>query len=146
MKIEVVAVRPDAIIPTKGSKGSAGWDLYADIKEPVIIQPGQSKMIPSGVAFAIPEGYFGAVYARSGLSTKRGLRPSTCVSVIDSDYRGEVMLPIYNDSDSIAWIEPYERVSQIVFQPVPEFVLTEVEEFSTQTERGSGGFGSTGTK
>ncbi len=100
-------------------------------------------MLGTGLAMEIPEGYFGAIFARSGLSCKQGLRPSTCVSVIDSDYRGEVKVPLYNDSKEIRHISKGDRISQLVILP---YLDTDIQEVNTleKTERGTGGFGSTG--
>ena len=141
--VKVKRVTKTAVVPERKSIGAAGFDLYADITEPVVIRPGKTALIYSGIAFAIPKNYFGAIYARSGLATLRGLRPATCVSVIDSDYRGNVGLPIHNDSDKERTIMPHERIAQIVFQKalIPELeVVSSLEE----TERGDNGFGSTG--
>ncbi len=143
MKIKVKKLSDTAVLPTKGSDGAAGYDLYADIDFAVTILPHQTVIIQSNLAFEIPQGYFGAIYARSGLSTKKGLRPATCVSVIDSDYRGSVGLPIHNDSNSARKIEPHERVAQIVFQKALDAELELVDSLE-DTERGTGGFGSTG--
>lgn len=142
-KIKVKKVSETAVIPTKGSDGAAGFDLYADIDEAVMIRPHETVVIPSNIAFEIPKGYFGAIYARSGLSTKFGLRPSTCVSVIDSDYRGAVGLPIHNDTNDPKVVCPHERVAQIVFQKHLEADFELVGELE-DTDRGIGGFGSTG--
>ena len=143
MKIKVKKLSDTAVLPTQGSDGAAGYDLYADIDFAVTIMPHQTVIIQSNLAFEIPQGYFGAVYARSGLSTKQGLRPATCVSVIDSDYRGSVGLPIHNDSNFERTIKPHERVAQIVFQKYLDADLELVESLE-DTERGDGGFGSTG--
>lgn len=132
-----------AILPTRGTEGSAGYDLYVDIDKEVIIPPHNTVMLHTNIAVEIPKGYFGAVYARSGLSTKKGLRPSTCVSVIDSDYRGEIGLPVYNDSDNYQTIQPHERISQMVIQPYIAPELEEVDELD-ETDRGEKGFGSSG--
>lgn len=141
--IKVKRVTETAVVPERKSIGAAGFDLCADITEPVVIRPGETALIYSGIAFAIPKNYFGAIYARSGLATRCGLRPATCVSVIDSDYRGNVGLPIHNDSDKERTIMPHERVAQIVFQKalVPEL---EVVSSLDETERGDNGFGSSG--
>lgn len=141
MKLKVKKLTETALLPTQGSASAAGFDLYADASE--IIAPGTTEKIRTGIAIEIPEGYFGAIYARSGLATKKGLRPANCVGVIDSDYRGEVIVALYNDSNSIARVQAEERIAQIVIQPYPEIEIEEVEELSV-TDRGSGGFGSTG--
>lgn len=141
--IKVKKLSDTAILPQRQSIGAAGYDLYADIDVAVTIMPHETVIIQSNIAFEIPQGYFGAVYARSGLSTKLGIRPATCVSVIDSDYRGSVGLPIHNDSNMPRTIEPHERVAQIVFQKALVADLELVDSLE-DTERGSGGFGSTG--
>lgn len=141
--IKVKRVTPTAILPERKSIGAAGYDLCANIDRPVIIQPHSTVMIYSGVAFSIPRGYYGAIFARSGLSVREGLRPATCVSVIDSDYRGNVGLPMHNDSEEKRVINPNDRIAQIVFQRAytPELELvTELDE----TDRGNRGFGSSG--
>ncbi|MBO5319463.1 MAG: dUTP diphosphatase [Ruminococcus sp.] len=141
--IKVKRVTETAILPERLSIGAAGYDLYTDNAEPVVIKPHETVMIQSNIAFEIPKNYFGAVYARSSLSAKKGLRPATCVSVIDSDYRGSVGLPIHNDSDHERIVEPHERVAQIVFQKALIVDLELVDELE-ETERSDGGFGSTG--
>lgn len=141
--IKIKKVTDSAIIPKKSSDGAAGWDLSVDTTEPITIKPHETVMVQSNIAFEIPKGYFGAIYARSGISTKRGLRPSTCVSVIDSDYRGSVGLPIHNDSEETRIIQPCERVAQIVFQEAMGFELELVDALE-ETDRGDKGFGSTG--
>lgn len=141
--IKVKRVTPTAILPKRLSIGAAGYDLYIDSADPVLIPPHSTVVVQSGIAFEIPKGYFGAVYARSGLSTNMGIRPATCVSVIDSDYRGSVGLPLHNDTDVARVIEPYSRVSQIIFQKALTPDLEEVEELE-ETERGDNGFGSSG--
>lgn len=143
MEIKVKKLTDTAIVPQKQSNGAAGYDLYADTDVAITILPHQTVMVQSNLAFEIPKGYFGAIYARSGLSTKFGIRPATCVSVIDSDYRGSVGLPIHNDSETERTIEPHERVAQIVFQKALDAELEVVDELE-DTERGTGGFGSTG--
>lgn len=143
MIVKIKRITETAIMPKQGSIGAAGFDLCIDSSEAVVIPPHSTVMVQSGIAFEIPKGYFGAVYARSGISTREGIRPATCVSVIDSDYRGSVGLPLHNDTDVEKIIQPYERVAQIVFQQalIPELEL--VDELD-ETERGNGGFGSTG--
>ena len=145
MEVKIKKVTETAILPTKGTEGSAGYDLYVDSDEEIMIHPHRTEMLQTNIAFEIPKGYFGAVYARSGVSTKRGLRPATCVSVIDSDYRGSVGVPIHNDTDGIRFVDAHERVAQIVITPIPEVELVLVDELS-DTGRGTGGFGSSGEK
>lgn len=141
--IKIKRMSETAIIPKKASAGAAGFDLYIDSAEPVVIPPHCTVMVQSGIAMAIPEGYFGAIYARSGLSTKQGIRPATCVSVIDSDYRGSIGLPLHNDTDVERIVQPFERVAQIVFQKHLNADFEAVDELD-ETERGNGGFGSSG--
>ena len=141
--IKVKRVTESAVIPQRQSIGAAGFDLCADIAEDVEILPHGFSMIYSGIAFEIPHNYFGAIYARSGLATRQGLRPATCVSVIDSDYRGNVGLPMFNDSNSVRVIHPKERIAQIVFQKALMVDLVQVDSLS-DSERGDNGFGSTG--
>lgn len=142
-EVPFVKVVSDAKIPTLATEDSAGYDMYAQTDEPIIIKPHKAAMIRSGVAMSIPKGYAGFVFARSGLAIKKGLRPSTCVSVIDADYRGEIGLPIRNDSDEDRVIKKHDRIAQIVFMPIlnPKFELVESLD---ETERGENGFGSSG--
>lgn len=132
-----------AIIPTYGTEYSAGADMYACIDTPVIIEPGKTVLIPTGLALEIPEGYAGLIYARSGLATKKGIAPANKVSVIDSDYRGEIRIPLHNHSEEAVTIEPAERIAQIIFTPYLKACFEESDSLS-DTERGLGGFGSTG--
>lgn len=143
MKIKVKRLTKTAAVPERGSKFSAGYDLSADINEPVLIRPGETVKIPTGLAFEVPDGYFGGIYARSGLATKQGLRPSNCTGIADSDYRGEYIVALRNDSDTTRIVEPSQRIAQIIFQPYLMCDLEDVDALS-ETERGSGGFGSTG--
>ena len=142
--MKIKRLHPDAIIPALGSAGAAGFDLYS--VDTCCIEPGEMRLIHTGWAIEIPIGFWGGIYARSGLATKRGLRPANCVGVIDPDYRGEIMVALYNDSSSIQHIDAGDRIAQLIFhhgyRPVNGF--TEVEELS-DTSRSSGGFGSTGT-
>jgi dUTP pyrophosphatase len=132
-----------AIVPTKGSAGAAGYDLYADEVISVGIPPGATVPIWTGIALEIPAGYAGFIFSRSGIATKRGLRLPNCVGVVDSDYRGNVGVPLHNDTNVIQMIDPHERIAQLVIMPVPMVQLYEVDEL-TKTDRGTGGFGSTG--
>lgn len=131
--------------PTRGSVAAAGYDLYAATVEPTVIEPHCTVKVSTGLAIELPEGTFGAIFARSGLATKQGLRPANCVGVVDSDYRGPVIAAIHNDTDETQIIEPQERIAQLVVLPYLLIELVEVTEL-TETERGSGGFGSTGKK
>ena len=143
-KIRVVKLHPDAILPTYGSAGAAGADLYACLEEPVTVLPGKIAWIPTGLSMEIPEGCAGLVYARSGLACKKGLAPANKVGVIDSDYRGPVTVVLYNHGDEPQIICSGDRIAQMVITPVltPAY---EVAESLDNTERGVGGFGSPGT-
>ncbi len=134
-----------AIVPTYGSAFSAGADLYACLEENLNIEAGETVLVKTGLAMEIPEGYAGLIYARSGLATKKGLAPANKVGVIDSDYRGEIMVALHNHSKTSQQIEPQERIAQLVITP---FLQADFEEVQTlgETERGTGGFGSTGRK
>jgi dUTP pyrophosphatase len=145
MKIEVKKLSDTAVLPVRGSVQAAGYDLCADVKEPLAIAPGETAKVETGLAFALPDGYFGGIYARSGLSTKKGLRPANCTGVIDSDYRGQVIVALHNDSAVEQTIEPGERIAQLIVQPYLAVEFDEVEELD-DTARGAGGFGSTGRK
>lgn len=141
--IRVKKLDKDAKIPTYGSSEAAGADLYACLAEPITVAPGEIAWIPTGIALEVPKGCAGLVYARSGLSTKRGLAPANKVGVVDSDYRGEIKVVLLNQSKEPQIIEPGERIAQFVIAPVLTPQYEEVEDLS-DTERGSGGFGSTG--
>lgn len=146
MSVQIKKLNANAVIPAKGSIGSAGFDLHACINEKVEIPAGKTVKIGTGLAIAIPRGFFGAIFARSGLATKKGLRPANCVGVADSDYRGEYIVALHNDSDITQVVEPGERIAQLVFLPCyePNNGFEEVDSLD-DTERGTGGFGSTGT-
>ena len=145
IKVEIKKLDERAIIPTYGTEFSAGADIYALLDEPLTINPGETKFIHTGLAIAIPEGFVGLNFARSGLASKRGLAPANKVGVIDSDYRGEVMVALYNQGNVPQTIENGDRVAQMVFVPyyAAEF---ELKDELSETLRGEGGFGSTGTK
>lgn len=146
MELKIKKLSPNAILPTYGSAGAAGADLYALPEgDPIVIAPGQTAFIHTGLSMAIPEGYVGLNFARSGLAAKRGLAPANKVGVIDSDYRGELMVALHNHGDTPQTIEPGDRVAQFVIVPVITARFTEVDSLD-ETERGSGGFGSTGTR
>ena len=134
-----------AVLPTHGSEYAAGADLYALLDEELVIQPNETKLVRTGLAMEIPEGYAGLIYARSGLASKRGLAPANKVGVVDADYRGEVMVALHNHSAVEQKIVPAERIAQLVVAPFLKASFTETEELS-DTVRGVGGFGSTGTK
>ena len=144
MKIKIKKLKDNAVIPTRGSEYAAGYDLYACIDEPIKIYAEQTVKIGTGLSIAVPDGYFGAIFARSGLATKEGLRPANCVGVADSDYRGEYIVALHNDSATVRVVEPSERIAQLVVMPYLAVEFEESEELD-ETKRGSGGFGSTGT-
>ncbi len=147
MQIRIKKLRDGARLPHRGSEFAAGYDLYAapESGAPVMIAPHTTAMIGTGLAVAIPAGFFGGVFARSGLAAKQGLRPANCVGVIDADYRGECTVALHNDTDEPRIVAPGDRIAQLVVLP---FLAAEFEETDTLTEtaRGAGGFGSTGTK
>ena len=146
MMINIKRVNKNAKLPTRGSAGAAGWDLYASFDnsiKSVTIQPHVNYLASTGVAAAIPEGYVGLLFARSGLATKQHLRPSNCVGVIDSDYRGEIKVSLHNDSNIIQTINNGDRIAQLVIIPYNPIELNEVNELD-KTDRGKKGFGSTG--
>lgn len=143
VNVNIKKLNDNAKIPTRGSEYAAGYDLYACINEPVVIYPHETVKIGTGIAIEIPDGYFGAIFARSGLATKKGLRPSNCVGVCDSDYRGEYIVALHNDANELMVVDPNERIAQLVVMPYLPVKFTEVDELS-ETERGDGGFGSTG--
>jgi dUTP pyrophosphatase len=135
----------DLPLPTKMTPHSAGFDLYAAVTEPIEILPQQVKLIPCGFKMAVPEGYEAQVRPRSGLSSKHRITLINCVGTIDSDYRGEVMVPLINLSDIPFKITRGERIAQMLIAPIPHVVIKEVQSLD-DTSRGTGGFGSTGTK
>ena len=145
MRINIKRLCDNAVVPTYGSPYSAGADRYAAIESAVSVMPGETFLFKTGIAMEIPKGYVGLVFARSGLATKRGLAPANKVGVIDSDYRGEVMVALHNHSSISQVVEPGERIAQISIVPFLSVEFEEVEELS-ETERASGGFGSTGRK
>lgn len=146
--MKIKQLRDNAIVPTKGSNYSAGWDLYAapEDKNDIEIRAAGTALIGTGWAMEIPAGYFGAIFARSGLATKQGLRPANCVGVIDSDYRGEVKVALHNDSGNTCIVPNGLRIAQLVLIPYSCIENLEVAEELDDTERGEGGFGSTGYK
>ena len=141
--IRVKKLKENAIMPTYGTCEAAGADMYACLDAPVLIAPGNSVFVPTGLSMEIPQGYAGLIYARSGLACKRGLAPANKVGVVDSDYRGEFMIVLHNHSNEPQTIDHGERIAQLVITPVftPGFV--EVDDLSA-TQRAAGGFGSTG--
>ena len=143
MKINIKKLTEKAILPERGSAYAAGYDLFADLEESIEIQPHETKMIGTGLAMEVPKGYFGGVFARSGLSAKEGLRPANCVGVVDADYRGEVKVALHNDGEVVREIKPGQKIAQLVVVPFLSVEFDEVKELS-KTVRGVGGFGSTG--
>ena len=145
MKVNVKKLTDTATMPTRGSLAAAGYDLYANVENDVKVAPHTTEKIGTGLAMEIPDGYFGGIYARSGIATKEGLRPANCVGVVDSDYRGEIIVAVHNDSDVERVITPAERIAQIIIQPYLSVEFEEADELA-ESERGAGGFGSTGKK
>lgn len=145
MKLEELKIKKldeKAIIPTYGTEYSAGADLYALLDEDLEIKPGETVMIGTGLAMAIPTGYAGLIYARSSLGSKKGLAPANKVGVIDSDYRGEIKVPLFNQSKETQIISKNERIAQIIFTPYLKVNFQETDELN-DTTRGTGAFGST---
>ena len=145
MKLEELKIKKldeKAIIPTYGTEYSAGADLYALLDEDLEIKPGETVMIKTGLAMAIPTGYAGLIYARSSLGSKKGLAPANKVGVVDSDYRGEIKVPLFNQSKETQIIAKNERIAQIIFTPYLKVNFQETNELD-DTNRGTGGFGST---
>lgn len=145
-EIRIKKLKTTATIPTYGTTESAGADLYACIDEDIVINPGETKLVPTGLSFEIPTGYAGLIYARSGLATKKGLAPANKVGVVDSDYRGEVMVALHNHGNVEQKIEVGERIAQFIITPYLKANYILVDELDNDTERGANGFGSTGTK
>ena len=145
MNVAICKLRDNAQTPERGSEWAAGYDLHACLDGPWIeIKPGETKKVPTGIALSLPHDYFGAIFARSGLATKYGLRPANCVGVVDSDYRGEIMVALHNDSSCSCIINDGERIAQLVVVPFLPVKFKEVKSLDA-TERGAGGFGSTGS-
>ena len=145
VKVKIKKLNENAIIPTYGSEFSAGADLYTCEDNDVTINIGETRLIHTGIALEIPNGYVGLIYARSGLATKRGLAPANKVGVIDSDYRGEIMIALHNHSNKEQTVARAERIAQIVFTPYASANF-EISDELNSTARGEGGFGSTGSK
>lgn len=141
--VKIKKIHENAIIPIKGSEKAAGYDLYACIDSPVFIHPAETVMIRTGITMELPDETFGAIVARSGVAVKRGLAPANKIGVCDSDYRGEYMVALHNHSNTMQWVNPGERIAQLIIMPYVKVTFEEVEELS-DTERGEGGFGSTG--
>lgn len=145
MKLNVKKLRPDAVMPTYGSDSAAGADLYALCDTDTEIAPDETVFIHTGIAMEIPEGYVGLVYARSGMACKNDLAPANKVGVVDSDYRGEIMVALHNHGNKMRTVENGDRIAQIVITPFLRCEFSETDELN-ETVRGEGGFGSTGTK
>lgn len=149
-QMRIKKLNDDAIIPTQGSSYAAGYDLYAnrvseyETRSTVTIHNGETIKIGTGIAVEIPDGYFGAIFARSGLATNQGLKPANCVGVVDSDYRGELIVALHNDSGINQTISNGDRIAQLVILPYLAVNFIETEDL-TNTDRGEQGFGSTGT-
>lgn len=141
--IRVKILREGAMLPTYGSTEAAGADLYACLEEALTIAPGETMFIPTGIALEVPQGCAGLIYARSGLACKRGLAPANKVGVVDSDYRGEILVALHNHGTLVQNIENGERVAQFVITPVLTPAYEAVDTLS-DTVRNAGGFGSTG--
>ena len=146
-QVDYVKLSPTAHEPAQGSIYAAGWDLYADLESQsyITLAPGEIRKISTGIAIALPQGTFGALYARSGMATKRGLVPANGVGVIDSDYRGCIIVALKNTSNELQMVEHGERIAQLVVTPYCPITLNEVETIGT-TARGANGFGSSGNK
>ena len=142
-RLKVKKLKEGARLPTRGSDLAAGYDLYACLTESVTIAPGQTVPVGTGLSMELPEGWFAAIFARSGLAVKQGLRPANCVGVCDADYRGEYIVPLYNDSSQPRTVEPGERIAQMILLPCRTLAF-ELTDALGDTSRGEGGFGSTG--
>lgn len=146
MELKIKKLRENAKIPFRATEGSAGMDLYACIDEPITLEAGEKAVIPTGIAIALPSSELGAfIFARSGLAIKHGIGLLNSVGVIDSDYRGEICVGLINQLKEPYTVQPDERIAQMVIMPVSLIQPVEVDELD-ETERGTGGFGSTGTK
>lgn len=143
-KINIKKLSSNAKIPSYATDFAAGCDLYSSSSEKISFNPGETKLVKTGIAMEIPLGYAGLIYARSGLATKRGLAPANKVGVIDSDYRGEIMVALHNHTNEAKEIDPYERIAQLVITPYVKGLFNEVDDLN-ETKRGENGFGSTGT-
>lgn len=143
MEIKVKKLNDKATLPTRGSEYAAGYDLYAAIENNITVPAHSTEKIGTGLSFELPDETFAAIFARSGLATKQGLRPANCVGVCDSDYRGEYIVAIHNDTDEDKIIEPGERIAQMILMPYIPMTFVETNELS-ESGRGQDGFGSTG--
>ena len=144
IEVKIKKINNKAITPTRSSTQAAGYDIYACLdKDQIEIEPQRSIKVNTGFALEIPDGYFGGIFARSGLATKENLRPSNCVGVVDSDYRGEILVSIFNDSTEKRIISNNQRIAQLVIMPYLEVSFNEIDNLSN-TIRNNKGFGSTG--
>ena len=144
MQVKIKKLRENAIIPTRGSKMAAGYDLYACLDdETILIRPHETEKIGTGLSIQPPEGYFGAIVARSGLATRFGLRPANCLGICDEDYTGEYVVALHNDTDNPQTISSGDRIAQLIFLPYINAEFIEVDSLDI-TNRGDSGFGSTG--
>ncbi len=143
LEVKIKKISDKAILPAYQTEGAAGMDISACLDEEVILKPMERKLIPTGFAMALPEGYAAFLYARSGLASKKGITLPNCVGVIDSDYRGEVKVALVNLSSEDFAINNGDRIAQMVISSVNQAILIEEDELS-ETERAGGGFGSTG--
>ncbi len=143
MNIPVKILNENAKLPTRGSQYAAGYDLYAATSYKIQIKPHTTVKIGTGLSFELPNGTYAGIFARSGIATKRGLRPANCTGICDSDFRGQYIVALHNDTDEIQVIEPQEKIAQMILLPyfTMDFIL---QEELSDTERGDGGFGSTG--
>ena len=141
--IKIKKLNEFAKLPTRGSEYAAGYDLYAAINERIWIRPLETVKIGTGLSFELPKGTFAAIFARSGIATKRGLRPANCTGICDSDYRGEYIVALHNDTYDTQVVEPGERIAQMILLPYIEMEFNEVDELP-DTVRGAGGFGDSG--
>ena len=145
INIKIKRLDENVKLPYCGSQDAAMWDLYANIDKSIYIFPHTTQMIGTGLFMEIPKEYWGGIFPRSGLASRQGLRPANCVGVIDSDYRGEIIVAIHNDSNDSCVIHPQERIAQFALLPKYNLTFEEVDELN-ETARGEGGFGSSGNK
>lgn len=143
MNVPVKKLKAEALLPTYGSAQAAGADLYACLSQPVTVEPGQTVFVPTGLSMALPEGYVGLIYARSGLACKQDLAPANKVGVIDSDYRGEFIVALHNHGAAVRTVSHGDRIAQLVIAPVVQGEFAQTDSLD-ETDRGTGGFGSTG--
>lgn len=143
MNVKIKKLKENAVPPTKGSNEAAGYDLYACCDDAILIRPHETVKVGTGLAIQPPEGYFGAIFARSGLSTRFGLRPANCVGVCDQDYTGEYIVALHNDTDEPQAITNKDRIAQVIFLPYIDVDFCEIDQLEN-TKRSSYGFGSTG--